>query len=240
MRWWSGGRSERGPAVVFLPGLGAPGYLGPWAATTATRTCASVLDLPGWRWGRARSCAPTLDGVAGAVADWIDAHADGPVVLVGHSTGAQAVARTARARPDLVAGLVLAGPTFDPGVRRPRQVVRAALTTLPRERPAELPAVLPSYLHSGGRPLLRFLGDALADRPERTVVDVAAPVLVLTGRHDGFAPPAWAAALAHAAGAPHVVSPGAHNCCFPHPRIADAVLEQWVRRAVPQKSDDAG
>ncbi|MHA3703663.1 alpha/beta fold hydrolase [Jatrophihabitans sp. YIM 134969] len=215
---------------MFVPGLGAPRYLLPWARVTASWTAAHVLDLPGWRWGRARSSSPTLDGVADATVRWVETHTSRPVVLVGHSTGAQAALRAASRAPDLFVGVVLAGPTFDPGVRSLRAVAAAAARTVPRERPGELPGVLPSYLHSGGRPLVRFLRDALADRPEELVGEVRPPLVFLTGEHDGFAPPRWAAHLAYRAGAPHVVLPGAHNCHYPHPRAADAVLAAMTAR----------
>ena len=218
------------PEVVFVPGLGAPGYLVPWAETVSAWTRSSVLDVPGWRWGRAVSCTPTLDGVADGVASWVGTTRTAPVVLVGHSTGAQAVVRAALRHPGAVAGVVLAGPTFDPTIRRWGPLVAATVRTVAREDPRELPEVLPSYLHSGGVPLFRFLRDALGDVPEQAVGDLVPPVLVMTGRGDGFAPPAWAARLAAAADAPHVVLPGAHNFCFPHADLADAALHETVQR----------
>src|SRR3954468_12815844 len=107
----AGGRGGATPEAVFLPGLGAPGYLMPWVRRVASWTRVTVLDLPGWRWGRARHCPPTLDGVAEAAVAWLGTRRR-PVVLVGHSTAAQSAALVADRAPELLAGLVLAGPTF--------------------------------------------------------------------------------------------------------------------------------
>ena len=217
------------PEVVMLPGLGAPGYLAPWVRRIAAWTRVTVLDLPGWRWGRARACPPTVAGVGTAAADWLVAGDRRDVVLLGHSTGAQAASLAALRVPDRLAGLVLAGPTFEPATRTVLSLLRRGASTLVRERWAEIPAVLPSYLHSGGYGVLGFLGTALRDRPEERAVQLRLPVLVLTGEWDGFAPPAWAHRLAGLAAGRCAVLPGAHNACFTHPDAADAALRDAVR-----------
>ncbi len=224
------GSRDDAPEVVVLPGLGAPGYLAPWALETARWTRVSLLDLPGWRRGRARSCRPTLDDVVTTAGRWLQATGRRDVVLLGHSTGAQAVLRVALQRPDRVAGIVLAGPTFDPAARTVPALLRRAAATIVREEPAELRAVGPSYLGSGLVPLVRFALTALPDRPEDAAGSVTAPVLVLTGEGDRLAPPAWARTLARAASGECVVLPGAHNAPFPHPRLADAAVRQWLAR----------
>jgi len=228
VRSLSAGRSSSAPEVVMLPGLGAPGYLAPWALRTAAWTGVALLDLPGWRRGRAVSCPPTLDGVARATARWLEVTDRRGVVLVGHSTGAQAVLRAALQVPDRVAGLVLAGPTFDPAARSVLRVLRRAASTVPHEDPRELLAVAPSYLASGLVPLARFIGTALHDRPEETTARLDLPVLVVTGRRDGFAPPSWARHLARGAFARCVVIPGAHNAPFPHPDLADSAVHEFA------------
>ncbi|MEO6503019.1 MAG: alpha/beta hydrolase [Jatrophihabitantaceae bacterium] len=228
MRTLVAGRLTDQPEVVLLPGLGAPGYLTPWVGQIAGWTRATVLDLPGWRWGRARTCPPTVAEIGAAVAQWLTEQDRRDVVLIGHSTGAQAVMRTASLVGDRLTGLVLAGPTFDPAARTVPRLLRRAVPTLARERPAELPAVLPSYLHSGGLKLFRFLLDALRDRPEDVIGQLPVPVLVMTGEFDGFAPPAWAHRLATLAAGRCAILPGAHNACFPHPVQADAALREAV------------
>jgi diacylglycerol kinase (ATP) len=216
------------PEIVMVPGLGAPGYLAPWARESSAWTRTTVLDLPGWKGGRAASCPPTLDGVAVSTADWLEQTNRHDVILLGHSTGAQSVLRTALLVPDRVAGVVLAGPTFDRDARTVPALLRRLLTTVPREAPAELSTVGPSYLASGGLPLLRFLLSALPDQPEQLIVQLPMRALVITGERDGFAPPAWADRLAQLGSAPRQIIPGAHNACFPHPKEADTALRSWA------------
>jgi pimeloyl-ACP methyl ester carboxylesterase len=240
VRALTSGSLRKSTEAVFLPGLGAPGYLAPWARETATWTRVTLLDLPGWRAGSARSCAPSLPAVARMTADWLEATGRDRVVLVGHSTGAQSVLRTALQVPHRVAAVVLAGPTFDPPARTVSALLGRIGETIVHERPAEALAVGPSYLRSGVLPLLRFVRSALPDRPEDLVPRLTMPVLVLTGQRDGLAPPAWAERLAHLARATCVVIPGAHNAPFTAPQIADAALHEfalsrgWTQRDVPQ------
>jgi pimeloyl-ACP methyl ester carboxylesterase len=230
IRSLSNGHIRDHPEVVLLAGLGAPGYLAPWTRETSQWTRASIVDLPGWRAGETQACPPTLVAIAMAMAHWLEATQRHDVVLLGHSTGAQAVLKTAQLVPELIRGLVLAGPTFDPDVRTMPALLKRAVRTLPREVPAELPVVLPSYIASGGRPLLQLIRSAMADHPEDQVQRLTMPSVVITGRHDGFAPPAWARHLAELASAPYVILPGAHNGCYPHAEAADTALRSFADR----------
>jgi pimeloyl-ACP methyl ester carboxylesterase len=200
----------------------------------ATSTRVTILDLPGWRAGRPRSCPPTVDGIARAATDWLDAAGRHDVILVGHSTGANAARRAALLDARRLTGLVLAAPTFDPPARRTRTLVGRMPATLGRESIAELPAVLPEYLASGGYGVGRLIKSAMQDRPEDEVGRLSIPTVVITGQHDGFAPPRWAHRLAELATAPCIVLPGAHNWCFTHPDQADAALRrlftEWASR----------
>jgi pimeloyl-ACP methyl ester carboxylesterase len=222
------GRLEQAPEVVFVPGLGAPGYLVPWALQIAEWTRVSVLDLPGWRWGRATSCPPTLDGIAEAIAGWLASTERRHVILIGHSTGAQVALHAARIAPERLAGVVLVGPTFDPAARNPIALLRRTFHTLTHEVLEEVPAALPSYLHSGGWGLLRMLASSVPDRAEDLMRLLKIPVLILTGVDDAYAPPAWAQRLAELASARCIVLPGGHNGFFPYPHQADAALQLFV------------
>lgn len=228
VRSLSAGHVRDHSEVVLLAGLGAPGYLAPWARESAKWTRASIVDLPGWRAGHAQACPPTLVGIAVALAQWLEATGRRDIVLLGHSTGAQAVLKTAQLVPELIRGLVLAGPTLDPEARTVPGLLRRAVRNLPHEVPAELPAVIPSYIASGGRRLLQLIRSAMADRPEDQVQRLTMPSVVITGQHDGFAPPVWARHLAELASAPYVTLPGAHNGCFPHAHAADAALRSFA------------
>jgi pimeloyl-ACP methyl ester carboxylesterase len=216
-----------GAQVVFMPGLGAPGYLVPWARHTSRWAQTALLDLPGWHRGHARSCPPTLAAVAGATAGWLEVTDRRSVVLVGHSTGAQVVLRAARQALRRVAGVVLAGPSFEPAARSWPAVARRALALPLREPAGAAQVAAPSYLRSGGAQLARFIGSALHDVPEEQLRALPVPVLVLASARDPFCPPAWARHLATIAAAPCHVLAGAHMAFYSHPGVADSL----VRRA---------
>ena len=215
----------------MLAGMGAPGYLAPWARLTSEWTRATVVDLPGWSRGRARSCAASVVGISTALANWLQARDLRNAVLLGHSTGAQAVLRTALQAQERVGGVVLAGPGLPPEIRRPAPLTREIFATIPREPADEIESIAPSFLSSGGPGLFRLLRDGMVQRPEDLVGELDVPVPVLTGEHDGLAPPAWARHLSQLARTGTlVVLPGAHNACFPYADAADVALHATVER----------
>ncbi|WP_199441991.1 alpha/beta fold hydrolase [Umezawaea beigongshangensis] len=211
----AGRRRAPEPEVVVVPGLGALGYLLDTVAGCGARTRSHLLDVPGFghRGPRAPARIPAL---AGVVAGWLDAVADAPVVLVGHSTGAQVALRVAAEHPSAVASLVLLGPTFPPSLRGVPALVGAFLRTAPHERLRELPSVLPYYARGGPLALARMIRSGQRDEPEAVIERVSCPVLVVRGKHDACSPRSWTERLAAAAGGRAVTVPGAH--AFPHGR----------------------
>jgi pimeloyl-ACP methyl ester carboxylesterase len=219
------------PEIVLIPGLGIRGYLRPLVRLLATWTRITMLDLPGWSVAHRQFCRARVPDIGAAAARWLEANDRADVILMGHSTGAQAALHAAVTVPDRLSGLILAGPVFPPEVRRPGSLARAVLRTLPYESWAELPAVLPASLASGLVALARLLGSGMRSQPEDLVPEVATmPVCVITGRRDGVAPPDWARQLADAANGTVEIHPGGHNACFVDP----ASVEAAVRRAVEQ------
>jgi surfactin synthase thioesterase subunit len=213
--------------LVAVPGRGAPGYLRPWADRARRWTAVTVLDLPGWRAGRAARCAPTIEGIAEATAGWLADHPGPPAVLFGHSTAAQSVALVAARGADGLAGALLAGPVFDPAIGGWATLLGRAARTARHESLREVPAIAPKYLRGGVLPVLGLLRDGL--RAGHGVYRPApVPLAVLAGRHDHFAPPAWTAQLARRVGASHDVLPGGHNFCFTHPAATDQCIREVV------------
>jgi pimeloyl-ACP methyl ester carboxylesterase len=211
------------PELVIVPGLGALGYLVPLVRACAGWTQVQLLDLPGFGARTTARLPADLPAVTAALGVWLDQVPAGPVLLLGHSTGAQAALHAARDRPERVRRLVLAGATFPPQARRPLPLVRRVLASLPHEQPREVPAVLPYYARGRGR-VLDLLRSCLVDAPSSA--GLAAP-LVLRGREDRLCPPAWAQHLA--AGGPVVELPGGHNAVWTRPDLASAVLREAAR-----------
>ena len=154
------------------------------------------------------------------------------MVLFGHSSGAQSALRTALLVPDRIVGVVLAGPTLVPAARNVISLTLRIIATAHDEVPAEWPTVRHSYLASGLLPLARLIRSAVRDRPEDDMAKLSIPVVVMTGRHDRLAPPAWAEQLARLAPAPCVILSGAHNSIFPFSDEAahalHASVEHWT------------
>lgn len=220
------GRPQELPDLVVVPGLGALGYLLPALRACAAWTRVHLLDLPGF--GRLSTAGQPADlaDVARTTAAWLEQVPTRPVLLLGHSTGGQAVLRAALERPGPVARLVLAGTTFPPGARSLRAAAGLAARTLPHEQPGEVPAVLPYYLR-GARRLPELLRSALRDRPEDGVPRLQVPLLVLRGRHDRLCPQAWAQQLADLAPDGRlVVLPGGHNTPWTHPAQTAAAVRE--------------
>ena len=214
--------------VVLLPGLGLPRYTRPTVEVLARRGLRCVvLDLLAWR--RPRLRVPPLVGPMGeAAARWIrEADLAGPLVVVGHSTGAQvalgAALRLQHDRPDL--SLVLAGLTFRPEHRSWPGLLRGAATAYRKDSPAEL--VVAKNIATVRTDVFRMVESGRHDRPEERVRDLEVPLVLTAGEADSFAPQQWMADVAAAAGSPSArveVLPGSHNNLFTHPEeVADVV-----------------
>jgi lipase len=100
----------RPPQILAVHGLTGHGLRWQTLATRHLSEFAIVApDLIGH--GRSSWAAPwNIDSNVGALAGLLDAEADGPVVVVGHSFGGAVALNLAAARPDLVAALVLLDP----------------------------------------------------------------------------------------------------------------------------------
>lgn len=228
------GRAVDGmPELVVVPGLGALGYLLPLVRACGAWTRVTLLDLPGFGHPTTARLPADLASVADTLSAWLAEAVDAPVVLLGHSTGAQSALRAGLAAPQAVAQLVLAGATFPPRSRSWGPLVRRTARTVVHERPGELPAVLPYYVR-GRRGLLDLLRSALADRPEEAVCAVQPPLLVLRGQQDRLCPQDWAGDLAARAPLGRLaVLPGAHNFVWTAPDAGSRLLLD----AAPPSSD---
>jgi lipase len=100
----------RPPQILAVHGLTGHGRRWQTLATRHLPEFAILApDLIGH--GRSSWAAPwSIDANVGALAGLLDAEADGPVAVVGHSFGGAIALNLAAARPDLVAALVLLDP----------------------------------------------------------------------------------------------------------------------------------
>lgn len=226
------------PTMAVVPGLGALGYLLPLARACADWTQVHVLDLPGYG-ARSTARLPSgLDAVVATLSAWL-AQRDAPVLLLGHSTGAQSALRAALEVPEAVHHLVLAGATFPPQARRAWPLVRAVLRTLLHEQPGQVPAVLPYYLR-GRHGLSTMVRTTLADAPEQAAGGLRPPLLVLRGENDGLCPREWAAKLAELGRGRAQSLPGAHNSPWTFADLNARVLHDLVRQGADPRQHHPG
>ena len=224
--------SSRGMAVV-VPGLGLPRYLLPLARHQATRGLETVvLDALAWR-GRGQRATPTIAGLSELAAAWLQKQDEGPVVVVGHSTGAQVALETVLRvqRTRLSVALVMGGPTFTPDQRRLRGLVPAALTAYLKDPPREL--VVLKDIARVRTDLARIVQSGRRHPTEKRVGLLTVPLTVTAGEADSFAPADWLDLLAARAGASSraVVLPGSHNNPFPHPDLFGELVLEALERA---------
>ena len=148
------------------------------------------VDLPGFGEAPEPQRTLTMERHADLVAAFLRDRGISDAVVLGHSMGSQIAAELAARHPDVVAGLILAGPTVNSAARSIRAQAGYLLIDLIGERPQVLWRGAREYLR-GGPNLLRKMRATIVHRPEQAYRRVQSPVLVLRGESDPLAPPAW-------------------------------------------------
>ncbi|HXV94050.1 MAG TPA: alpha/beta fold hydrolase [Pseudonocardia sp.] len=190
--------------VVLVPGFGiGSSYLVPLAARLARDTRVYAVEPPGHGRSEHDLRPLTVPELAEALAAWMDRRYLRAAVLVGHSLGAQVAAETAVRRPDLVAGLVLVGPTTDPGARTAARILtRAQLLTGPFERPTYAVWTSLDYPRAGAAVLATEMREMIDHHIEDVLPRLDRPVRVVRGARDRLVSQDWAEKVARLAGAP--------------------------------------
>ena len=196
-----------------------------------------MTDAPVW----------TVDAVAAWVAERIAAEHDGPVLLLGHSTGGAIALRLALTRPELVRGLMLVNT--GPNMRRHGDVVDT-IARMEREGTANVvPAILDRSFHIAlaAEDRGRLLDYGLAASPqaaldilrsqhaadlEPELPALRMPVSVVHGRFDRVRTVAEAEAMAAAVpdGRLLIVDAG-HSPMYEVPEAVAEALGELDRRA---------
>jgi pimeloyl-ACP methyl ester carboxylesterase len=143
----AGGVVADRPQVVLVPGLGSVGYLLELLHACGGWTRATLMDLPGFGHRRTAALPADLNSLTDTLTAVLEQLPGPPVVVAGHSTGAQLALRAALRAPERLHGLVLIGPTFEPRARRPTALLARHLRTSAFEPPraaALHPARLPA------------------------------------------------------------------------------------------------
>jgi pimeloyl-ACP methyl ester carboxylesterase len=189
----------KGPTWVLLHGLAVSHrYLMPTAAALPGRSV-HLPDLPGFGLSQKPRGAYDTDEHAATAAAWMDAAGITGACVLGNSFGCQVAVEVAVRRPDLVAALVLVGPTVDPAAPTTTGQALRWLRDLAGEDPRQLPIIAADVRDAGPRRILRTLRHSVRHHIADRLPLVQAPVLILRGEHDPIAPARWVAQAAASA-----------------------------------------
>lgn len=156
-------RRVLGRTVVLVHGIGmSHRYLARLHQALSPDAAVYSIDLPGFGGLPKPGTDVSVAMMASALGHVIASLDAGPVVLVGHSMGAQWVVELAAQRPDLVETVVVIGPVADAAHRTaPAQMLALAIDTL-GETPRINAIVFTDYLRCGMPWYLRQVRHMLA------------------------------------------------------------------------------
>ena len=185
------------PVFVLVHGIGmSHRYLNRLHGELAQAGAVHSVDLPGFGRSPKPDNGVTIEQYADYLGELLPRLNGRPVVLVGHSMGAQFVTETAVRYPALVGHLVLIGgvtdPTRDSALRQGLALARDTL----KEPISGTLIVLGDYLRCGPRWYLATLRPMLSYRTDLRLRDVRAPTLVLRGADDPVSRHEWGVHLA--------------------------------------------
>ena len=233
--------SGSGFPVIISAGLGLTGrfYDLSFPAFAAAGLRLIVPDLP----GRGATPGPRAGFDPDIAADFLIEFARSAgirrAVWVGHSLGAQSVVRVAERRPDLTAGIVLAGPTAASGRRELLRQAWGLVVEAKRTTWRVIAAVARDYIRTS---VVRYIGtwirhgrDSLLDRLPR----VQCPALVLAGDADPVCRPHFIELLRHRMPLAEVVwvRGGTHALPRGHPDEFNRVVVEFARRCSAGRAD---
>ncbi|MBO1768668.1 alpha/beta fold hydrolase [Agrococcus sp. TF02-05] len=203
------------PTVVLVHGIGVSRrYFARLHGVLAARARVVSVDLPGFGGMPKPDRDVDVPTMARALGEALDSLGTGPIVLVGHSMGAQWVVELALQRPELVSLVVAIGPVADHRHRTPTAQARALLVDGLREPPSGNAVILSDYVRAGPAWYLVQLRHMIGYPLERAVERLEVPLLVVRGERDPIAGLRWSrelrdraprARLVHVPGHPHAV-----------------------------------
>ena len=180
------------PTFVILHGVGLShrfyGRLGRMLARSGNVVS---FDLPGFGSLPRPRRRVSVEEHARFVRERLDQLGTGPVVLIGHSMGAQFAIEVARQDALLVSHVILIGPVVDSDHRTLRAQTLGLLRDASLEPPLTQVSVLFDYIRCG---ISWFVTESAAMRDYPTHIrirDLTQPVLVIRGEHDPIAGDPW-------------------------------------------------
>lgn len=224
--------------LVLIPGL--------ISDATVWQKLAEAAPLP------SHHADVTRDASITAMAERLLAEVEGDLIVTGHSMGGRVALEMARIAPERVRGLVLANTGHGPAreaelPKRHEMIARGhadmaglADAWLPpmlhpqRGEDAELVAGLKAMVLRAGPEVHERQIRALIDRPDATayLAQIACPVLLLTGRQDGWSPIAQHQEIADAVPDAElaIIEDAGHFAPVEQPAAVVAAVVNWLER----------
>jgi pimeloyl-ACP methyl ester carboxylesterase len=218
---------------VLLHGIGmSHRYLRRLHEVLAERACVHSLDLPGYAGLPEPARNLSVSEMGAAIGAVIRHVAAGPVVIVGHSMGAQWAVEVARGRADLVSRVVMIGPVADDRRRHPVAQAMALGIDSCVEPPVANAIVFTDYLRCGPRWYLRQSRHMLTYPIEQRVAELSVPLLIIRGGVDPVATRGWCRRLRDAAAGSLVEVPGRpHIVQHAAPRAVASAIRAFTGRS---------
>jgi len=213
------------PPVVLLPGLGLSSwYLKRLAAALARTTGVWTIST-----GSGRDAAGTVAQIALTVCEWLKMRNRGPVILLGHSFGAQICAAVAVRAPGLVRGIVLVSPTVDAAARSFGGQAWRFICDVPLESPGLVCYAALRFVTHPLR-LVREARAALKFPLETALPAIGVRALVIRGERDRVVSSEWAGVVTGLLPRARLVTiPGeAHGIVYTAPEEVAAAVRHFA------------
>jgi pimeloyl-ACP methyl ester carboxylesterase len=226
------------PIFVLVHGLGLSHLsFSKLARVLARHGTVLAPDLPGFGAAPGPRRRLDIDQLTEALLPRLDKFASShggqaPLVVVGHSLGAEIAVEVARRRPHLVRALVLVGPVVDRVAASAFGQGRRLVLDMAAEPPLTGAMVTRDYVRGGLFSFIAGVRSMLRYDTAGRLTDVTAPLLVLRGAHDPVAPARWTAELAGVVtdGRSADVSGGVHNVVHSHPDEVGRLVLAFLAR----------
>lgn len=184
---------DEGPGYVLVHGIGmAHEYWSDVAESLGRTGPVYALDLPGFGDAPEPEHPPSMPAAGDLLAELVRAEGIERPVLIGHSSGAQAVAEAAARHPLLFDRIVLIGPTVNPRERIVAKQAARLAQDLVLAHPKVLGLGLWSYARAGIGWYLETMRPVMAHEIEQTLPNITAKTLVIRGERDRIVPREWA------------------------------------------------
>jgi pimeloyl-ACP methyl ester carboxylesterase len=219
---------DRERTFVMVHGIGVSSrYFEPLAYALHPYGNVLLLDLPGFGGIPRPSKRLSISGFADVVLAGVEAEGITDPIFVGHSMGAQVVVDLL-GRHDVSRDAVLIGPPVNPAEPTLRQQAARLLSSARYESARLRLLASRAYLRCGPAWFIDVLPSMMRYPMREKLPLIRADTLVLTGEHDGVAPPSWAAEIVDLIPSAtwREVPGAAHNVVYEHWQpAADLILE---------------